>query len=55
MFSTVFGGDFNCVDNPVIDRTEYDPKILKTYLSTNLLLLFETFDLTNAFRAIFLI
>jgi len=26
-FPVIFGGDFNCVDNPVIDRTFYDTKL----------------------------
>jgi len=50
-FPVIIGSDFNCVDNPVIDRTFYDINLFKSYQSAKLINLCKMFDLSDSFRA----
>ena len=49
-YRTIVGGDFNCVDNPALDRTSFDAHKLNSYKSQNLISLCQTFDLHDALR-----
>ena len=49
-YPTIVGGDFNCVDNPVLDCTSYDAHELNLYQSQNLISLCQTFDIHDVWR-----
>ena len=49
-YPTIVSGDFNCVDNPALDRTRYNANKLNSYKARNLISLCQTFDLQDASR-----
>ena len=49
-YSTIVGGDFNCVENPAFDRSSYDAHKLNSYKSQYLISLCQTFNLHDALK-----
>ena len=51
-YPTLIGDDFNFVDNPALDHTNFNPKLLNSYKSQNLIKLCQAFDMHDALRMI---
>ena len=51
-FPTILAGDFNCVDNPLLDRSNFNDKQVNKYKSDSLNEICNTFDFKDALRCI---
>ena len=49
-YPTTIGDEFNCVDNPALDRTSYDAHNLNSFKSQNSISLCQTFDVHDTLR-----
>ena len=52
VFPTLMAGDFNCVDNPSVDRSIYDIKRTLRYRSDSLIELCNVFDFKDTLRSL---
>ena len=52
VFPTLMAGDFNCVDNPMLDRSNFDEKRFNKYRSDSLDDIRRTFEFKDALRSI---